>query len=602
MGPLLRALDRLRTALRPAGAAGCLRVVVERRGEVLAEVGSAIGTVRWGSAPGADLSYPVEGVRGAEVLFRTSLRGPRLLLKEGMRGELQAAGTRLSLDQLEPWGLVRGFGPWRGVDVTAAMTGRVEYRGLTVSFELGAAPASDSRRPAKPLDKRFRRRLLPGPPTHRVPITPVPARFRRDLLQRRDRPFAVIAWSIYGVLTLSVGILVTRPYPKELETAETAQQFAKLIYEAPQAQTKVRQEILQKIEAERRVAAAERARAQAERPQLTDAMGAREAPAKRGEAKPAARLPASRAESAPTVASDGERAAGGEGGGGGGGQGGGGAGSGGGSGGGGDGSGGGGGAGGGVGGGGGAGGPGGGPGWAGPVGHTEALRQSVSGKGLLGVLGGRGGASRARVGGAVFRGGGGGGGADLDQVLDRVGGLRMAPGTPGAGGGGGTGGGWGGPGGGGGGGGGGGSGGGRGLARGIDEAARQVASAPARAPQLEERKDVAVQAKETDVAPDALSLKEATAAINRTVATYLGGIRYLYNKELRKNPDLEGKLTVSLTIAPTGAVAECRVVDSTLNAPELEKAVLERIRKWTFPPVAKKPITVTYPFVFFPTM
>jgi TonB family protein len=129
-----------------------------------------------------------------------------------------------------------------------------------------------------------------------------------------------------------------------------------------------------------------------------------------------------------------------------------------------------------------------------------------------------------------------------------------------------------------------------------------VASASARVPQLEERKDQVVQAKESDVAPDALSLKEATAAINRTVATFLGGIRYLYNKELRKNPDLEGKLTVSLTIAPNGTVAECHVVDSTLKAPDLEKAVIDRIRKWTFPPVAQKPITVTYPFVFFPTM
>lgn len=186
--------------------------------------------------------------------------------------------------------------------------------------------------------------------------------------------------------------------------------------------------------------------------------------------------------------------------------------------------------------------------------------------------------------------------SDLDAVLDRVDGLRMAPGTPGAGGGGGTGGGWGGPGWG-----PGQGGGGRAVPRGIDEAASKVA-AGSKTVALQERKDQAVQPRESNEPVDSFSLKEATAAINRAVASYTGGLRYLYNKELRKNPDLEGKLTVSLTIAPAGTVAEARLVESTLNAPELEKALLERIRKWTFPPVAKKSVTVTYPFVFFPSM
>jgi TonB family protein len=49
-------------------------------------------------------------------------------------------------------------------------------------------------------------------------------------------------------------------------------------------------------------------------------------------------------------------------------------------------------------------------------------------------------------------------------------------------------------------------------------------------------------------------------------------------------------------------VTNCEVVESTLGAPELAKAVLRRIRKWEFPAVAPRPVTVTYPFVFFPTM
>jgi TonB family protein len=86
------------------------------------------------------------------------------------------------------------------------------------------------------------------------------------------------------------------------------------------------------------------------------------------------------------------------------------------------------------------------------------------------------------------------------------------------------------------------------------------------------------------------------------VETYLGGLRYLYNRELRKNPDLEGKITISITIDPDGNVVEAKVKEATMDAPALEKAILARVRRWTFPPVSPKTITVTYPFVFFPTM
>jgi TonB family protein len=136
---------------------------------------------------------------------------------------------------------------------------------------------------------------------------------------------------------------------------------------------------------------------------------------------------------------------------------------------------------------------------------------------------------------------------------------------------------------------------------GIDDAARRVASAGRRAVQVEQREQQVVEAKE-QVSLDELTLKDAVAAIHRAVGTYLGGIRYLYNRELRRNPDLEGKLTVRITVSPEGEVLDCEVVESTLDSPELVSAVLKRVKKWSLPAVAPRPITVTYPFVFFPSM
>jgi len=93
-----------------------------------------------------------------------------------------------------------------------------------------------------------------------------------------------------------------------------------------------------------------------------------------------------------------------------------------------------------------------------------------------------------------------------------------------------------------------------------------------------------------------------TSDIRRIVASYLGGLRYLYNKELRKDPELRGKFGVRFEIAPSGRVTGTQQVSSTLGSPQLERAILGNIRKWKFPRIPEKngSVKVTYPFVFLP--
>jgi len=90
--------------------------------------------------------------------------------------------------------------------------------------------------------------------------------------------------------------------------------------------------------------------------------------------------------------------------------------------------------------------------------------------------------------------------------------------------------------------------------------------------------------------------------IRKVVASYLGGLRYLYNKELRTNPTLRGKVTVSFEISPSGQVTRSSLVSSTLGSPSLEQAVLANILKWRFPSIPEENGTtqVTWPFVFVP--
>ncbi|MEW6442681.1 MAG: AgmX/PglI C-terminal domain-containing protein [bacterium] len=90
--------------------------------------------------------------------------------------------------------------------------------------------------------------------------------------------------------------------------------------------------------------------------------------------------------------------------------------------------------------------------------------------------------------------------------------------------------------------------------------------------------------------------------IRKIVASYLGGLRYLYNKELRKDPDLQGKMTVSFDISPSGQVTFTSMLSSSLGSASLEQAVLANILKWRFPTISAENgnTKVTWPFVFVP--
>lgn len=74
----------------------------------------------------------------------------------------------------------------------------------------------------------------------------------------------------------------------------------------------------------------------------------------------------------------------------------------------------------------------------------------------------------------------------------------------------------------------------------------------------------------------------------------------LYNRALRDNPNLQGKVVVELTISPDGEVTACRIVSSELKDEELERKLVSRIRLFRFDAKDVAPITTTKPIDFFP--
>ena len=80
-----------------------------------------------------------------------------------------------------------------------------------------------------------------------------------------------------------------------------------------------------------------------------------------------------------------------------------------------------------------------------------------------------------------------------------------------------------------------------------------------------------------------------------------GAIYAIYNRALREEPGLQGKVVLELKIAPAGNVLECRIISSELKAPELESKLLARIRQFDFGAKDVDQMNVTWPVDFLPS-
>jgi TonB family protein len=80
-----------------------------------------------------------------------------------------------------------------------------------------------------------------------------------------------------------------------------------------------------------------------------------------------------------------------------------------------------------------------------------------------------------------------------------------------------------------------------------------------------------------------------------------GAIYALYERVLRQQPDLQGKLVLQFTIAPDGEVTECHVVSSELHDPDLERMIVARVKLFRFESRDVAAITTTKPIEFVPT-
>jgi TonB family protein len=87
--------------------------------------------------------------------------------------------------------------------------------------------------------------------------------------------------------------------------------------------------------------------------------------------------------------------------------------------------------------------------------------------------------------------------------------------------------------------------------------------------------------------------------VGEYLGRYWSQFKWCYSRELDKDPNLYGKVTVTFTISEAGRVSEASVLNSSMNDMNVESCVLRTIRRINFPrPDGGGEVIVTYPFLF----
>lgn len=82
---------------------------------------------------------------------------------------------------------------------------------------------------------------------------------------------------------------------------------------------------------------------------------------------------------------------------------------------------------------------------------------------------------------------------------------------------------------------------------------------------------------------------------------YKAALYRIYNRQLRVNPTLQGRLVMRITIQPDGSVSKCTLASTNLASSKLVQKILARVRLFNFGKKAGvPPVTILYPIDFLP--
>ena len=89
--------------------------------------------------------------------------------------------------------------------------------------------------------------------------------------------------------------------------------------------------------------------------------------------------------------------------------------------------------------------------------------------------------------------------------------------------------------------------------------------------------------------------------VRRVFDANKGAIYAIYNRELRKQPGLVGKVVLALTIEPDGRVSVCEVVSAELDSDAMLQRLVQRVQMFDFGARDVAVTRISYPVHFLPS-
>ncbi|MCA2980520.1 MAG: AgmX/PglI C-terminal domain-containing protein [Myxococcaceae bacterium] len=117
---------------------------------------------------------------------------------------------------------------------------------------------------------------------------------------------------------------------------------------------------------------------------------------------------------------------------------------------------------------------------------------------------------------------------------------------------------------------------------------------------LEEKGPAAIRGKVADAAPEVDSADIDRNKLNAFLRTRIRAIQGCYEKELKRNPSLKGKVVVRFSITTGGRASSIEIDQDTLGNDAVSSCIKTVIRGWVFPFKPESDVEVAYPFVFSP--
>lgn len=117
---------------------------------------------------------------------------------------------------------------------------------------------------------------------------------------------------------------------------------------------------------------------------------------------------------------------------------------------------------------------------------------------------------------------------------------------------------------------------------------------------LAEKGAATVRASMQMQAPDVESSDVDREKLAAYVRARKGAIQQCYEKELKRNPSLKGKVVVRFSITTSGRTGDIDIEENTTGNEAVASCIRTTIRGWVFPFKPESDVPVAYPFVFAP--